>query len=85
MSWQDDTELEYRYCLTLAVHTADHACREVVVFGESLNPVFGAPAAHLQRLEREESGGDIANDSLNIFSSFFVQNSHKESHVARWS
>lgn len=54
VSWQHETELEYRYCLTLAAQTTDSVCREMVVFGEGLDPVFGAPAAHMQRLERRE-------------------------------
>lgn len=55
MSWLDEAELAYRYCVTVAVQTTDLTHSEVVVFGESLNPVFGAHAAHLHRLERDGS------------------------------
>lgn len=45
----EEEHLEYRYCLTLVAQQATHDHIEVVVFGESLNPVFGEPAKHLQR------------------------------------
>lgn len=38
----------YRYCLTTTAQSGQD-CHNVVVFGECLNQVFGAPATELQR------------------------------------
>jgi hypothetical protein len=47
--WEEG-EVEYRYCVTLTARQADDgSCKDIVVFGKSLNLVFGAPATHLHR------------------------------------
>ena len=46
----EEAELEYRYCLTLIVRQADgRGCKDVVVFGKTLEVVFGTTATQMQR------------------------------------
>ena len=46
--------MEWRYCVRVTAQCGQER-RDMVVFGDRLNAVFGAPAAELRRLIRDRN------------------------------